>query len=344
MTLYDESDAFETTLSYGVCYGSNFAFGKLSDGLKELAEKYDVPFIDTWGMSNEYTERIRKEYGASLVITGTDGLHHSQNGGYLVGYIIARGQETDEIVAAVEIDATTNTSTTDGATVSGLSASSTGVSYTYLADALPMYAKAPGYIYAEGYGVDITNTMNKEIIKVTGLQEGKYTIKMGENVLCTVSNKDLENGVNIATLENNPGQIQAKGIYENYAVGKWGATELEHTGRRNTENILRNIFNEELRMRNYYYRYCNDKVKKGEMSVNEVIHPADPSYKEYTADDWIKLCEFLKEAGYGTANAKEYPERKRNQQHYVDMVKYYIDNTAKDAIPQSHVVEISKVQ
>jgi len=30
MTLYDESDAFESTLSYGVCYGSNHALGVLS--------------------------------------------------------------------------------------------------------------------------------------------------------------------------------------------------------------------------------------------------------------------------------------------------------------------------
>ena len=65
-------------------------------------------------------------------------------------------------------------------------ASKTKVTYTYLPQALPLYAKAPGYEYAEKYGVDVTNTMNKEIIKVTGLEAGKYTIKMDGKTVAEV--------------------------------------------------------------------------------------------------------------------------------------------------------------
>ena len=106
MTLYDESDAFESTLSYGVCYGANHAFGMLSDRLEQYAKEEGIDFIDTWGLSNEYTDKIR-EYNPAIktVVTGTDGLHHSSNGGYLIGYIIANEQEKDDIVASVEIDA-----------------------------------------------------------------------------------------------------------------------------------------------------------------------------------------------------------------------------------------------
>lgn len=319
MTIYDESDAFDSTLSYGVVYGANHAFGMISDRLKVLAEKYSIPFIDTWGASNEYTTRIREQYpNASLVITGTDGLHHSSNGGYLVGYLIARGQETDEIVASVDIDVAANSSKTDGATVSNLTVSSTGVDYTYLAEALPMYAKADGYVYAEGYGVDITNTMNKEIIKVTGLADGNYTISMDGTDIGTFSADRLAEGVNIATLENNPGQIQAKGLYDNY-----------YKRRKDNENNLRHIFNEELRIRNANHKY------------NDVDHN-DSSYDSYTAQDWIDLCNALVTQGHGTTDAGVYPERKNNQETYVAEVRACIEGLANDSIPAPHTVTIKK--
>ncbi len=319
MTLYDESDAFESTLSYGVVYGSNHAFGMISDGLKELAEEYDVPFIDTWGMSNEYTNRIRENYpNASLVITGSDGLHHSSNGGYMVGYIIARGQETDEIVAAVDIDAKTGNSVTDGATVSNLNASSNGVSYSYLADALPMYAKADGYVFTEGFGVDITNTMNKEIIKVTGLDAGTYTITMDGTVVGRFTADELAAGVNIAILENNPGQIQSKGLYDNY-----------YKSRKTSEDNLRDVCNEELRMRNSNERY------------NGVAHN-DPQYETFSKQDWVDLCNKLVKDGHATTNADTYPTKKANQETYISEVRACIEGMRKDCIPTEHTVVISK--
>jgi len=319
MTIYDESDAFTSTLSYGVVYGANHAFGMLSDRLEKYAEEEGIPFIDSWGMSNEYTTRIREQYpNATTVITGTDGLHHSSNGGYLVGYIIARGQETDEVVAGVDIDAVTGSVTTDGATVSDLTATLTGISYTYLADALPMYAKAEGYVFSENYGVDITNTMNKEIIRVTGLADGDYTISMDGTAIGTFSAEELAAGVNIAILEKNPGQIQSKGLYDNY-----------YKQRKTAENNLRDVFNEELRMRNVNQRY------------NSVDHN-DESYKSYTTQDWINLCNALVAQGHATTNADTYPTKKQNQETYVAEVRACIEGMKADCIPTEHTVEITK--
>lgn len=319
MTLYDESDAFESTLSYGVCYGSNHALGMLSDRLEAYAEEEGIPFVDTWGLSNEYTNKIRENYpDVTTVITGTDGLHHSSRGGYLIGYIIANEQEKDDTVASVTIDVNAKTSETETATVSNLSVSANKVSYTYLPQALPMYAKAPGYEFAEKYGVDITNTMNKEIIKVAGLEAGNYTIKMDGKAVAEVTADDLAEGVNIATSENNPGQIQSKALYDNY-----------YERRRVAEADLRHIFNEELRIRNV-------------MLSNYRTHYDAPEYKEYTAQDWIDLCNKLVADGYGTMNADTYPEKKLRQDEIVAEVRVCIDGMAKDSIPTSHKVEIIK--
>ena len=319
MTLYDESDAFESTLSYGVCYGSNHAFGMLSDRLEAYAKEEGIPFIDTWGLSNEYTNTIRANYpDAKTVITGTDGLHHSMNGGYMIGYIIANQQEQDDVVAKVEINVASKEANAETATVSDLAVSATKVSYTYLPKALPMYAKASGYEFAEKYGVDITNTMNREIIKVVGLDAGNYTIKMDGKTIADVTAEQLSQGVNIACLENNPGQIQSKALYDNY-----------YERRRLSENDIRHIFNEELRLRNVNLS-------------NYSVHYDDPSYKEFTAQDWVDLCNKFVADGYGTLNADTYPEKKLRQDEIVKEVRACIEGMEKDSIPTEHKVEIVK--
>ncbi len=329
MTLYDESDDFESTLSYGVCYGANHAFGMLSDRLEAYAKEEGIPFIDTWGMSNEYTNRIRANTDPAVVnyiqskkgyvLLGSDGLHHSSEGGYVVGYIIARGQETDPIVASVEIDATTSGVVTEDATVTNLTASSTGVSYTYLAKALPLYAKAAGYVHGEKLGIDITNTINKEIIKVSGLAEGTYSITMDGAEVIKATAEELAAGVNIATLENNPGQIQAKELHTNY-----------YEKRKTNETSLRQIFNEELRMRN---------KNSGTFGVAH----NDESYKSFTDQDWIDLCNKFIQLGDPTQNADSYSGKKLKQQTYIDEIRYCIEGMEKDRVPESHTVVITKL-
>ena len=317
-TIFDESDNFESTLSYGICRGANHVFGMLADELEKFAAENDMPYVNLWRATNEMTDEIRANHPeATTVITRSDGIHHSDNGGYLVGYAFVRGQETDEIVASVEIDANNGSTVTDTATVSDLSYSSTGVSYNYLAGALPLYAKSAEYKYAENYGVDITNTMNKEIIKVTGLEEGTYTIKMVGVEVCKVSADDLANGVNVGIMDNNPGQIQSKAAYDNY-----------YARRKTHEGELRTLCNCE-----HWTRVANYKLYG--VAYN------DPMYASLTADEWVALCLKLK-AQTTITGSENYATNKYKQDTFVAEVRACIDGLAKDTIPTQHLVEIYK--
>ena len=127
------------------------------------------------------------------------------------------------MISSVEIDANNGSTVTDTATVSDLSYSSTGVSYNYLAGALPLYAKSAEYKYAENYGVDITNTMNKEIIKVTGLEAGKYTIKMDGKTVAEVTAEhisSIQTKYNELLGSDELEQILNKGIEKSRALAK----------------------------------------------------------------------------------------------------------------------------
>ena len=117
----------------------------------------------------------------------------------------------DGDLANVTIDASEGTAATTRATVSNLSASSNSVSYKYSPMALPLGTDAT---YRSGDElVPITNELNREIIKVTGLDDGIYDIKMNGNVVMRASAEDLAKGVNIADKENNPAMANAlKGL------------------------------------------------------------------------------------------------------------------------------------
>lgn len=358
MTLYDDSEEFTHILyDYGNVYGFNQALGMLSDKLEEYAREqeeagFPITFLDTWGMSDEYTDMIRSTTDVEIknyymtrkdkegyVFLGQDGLHHSTEGGYLVGYIIARGQETDPIVASVEIDALTNSVTAEDATVTDLTASSTGVSYTYAPKALPMYVGAPGYTHGEKLGLDLTGNINKEIIKVEGLADGTFSIVMDGVEVTKATAEQLAVGVNIATLEKNPGQVKAKDIFT-FDAEKWGsdkdasgnfiANEYKDGGRRLNEIHLRQIATQELAV-----RIANERKNK--------VDQNDPMYETFTVDDW---CDLAYELGDKSENIETYRERKINEQNFADKVKANIVGTkARSNLDEYSVnVVISKVQ
>ena len=96
---------------------------------------------------------------------------------------------------------------TSRATVKDLVVAKDSVKYTYKADGLPLAADEQ-YRKAEEL-FPITDELNREIIKVTGLAKGNYEIKMDGKSVMVATAQQLAEGVNIADKENNPGQQQS---------------------------------------------------------------------------------------------------------------------------------------
>ena len=331
-SLYDESDRFVNTYP-PVRYGANYAIGLIAEGLRELGKTYNVPVLDLYKASNEYSDSIREKYPeATTVITQAEGIHPIENGGYLFGYLFARAQETNNLVASVEIDATSGSNKTDNASVTDVNATSSSVSYTYLANAIPLYVGSSGYKYTEGYGVDITNNMNKEIIKVTNLDEGTYTVSMDSVEIGTFTNKELAVGVNIAALGKNPAQIQAKEAFSYKEI------------RRSTENNYRSIINTEM--------YIRNRAKGHEYSK---YYPAECGYDfdNFTDEKWLEVATkmrntYVAETGDSSKDKPIYgisdyiSEHKINQGEYVNTIRNCIENINNACKPVQHNVKIYK--
>ena len=197
---------------------NDYGLSIMTDEVKKIADKYDLPVIDMWTMTSSMTDIVREKYGLAngdIVITGTDGVHPEEQGGFYMSYLfITQQDDTCATVAKVEIDALTGEKVTERADVTLNAFASNGVEYEYLAHAIPL-AYTEHYKTWENWGVNVTEDLNNEIIKVTGLEDGEYTIKIGDSKLAkTYTAAELAEGVNIAIDANNPAQIQSKNAYD----------------------------------------------------------------------------------------------------------------------------------
>lgn len=341
-SLHDEHESFATI------FGTNYGLGLVSEGYKKLGEKYNIPVLDIYKASNMYSDRIRAAHPeATTVLTGTDSTHPDELGGYLLGYLFARAQETDEIVASVAIDAQTGNGVTEDAEISNVTATPTSISYTYLPKALPLYAEAPGYRYTKNFGVDITNTMNKEIIRASNLSAGTYSVKMDGVEVGQFTADELNSGVNIAELKNNPGKIQSKAAFDiaaelhSYESTYRAIKFVEHQVVNYSTTPTSKYYQAAIKNGTDYYNYTDEDWYDAVLSIREIYEsdtPEDQWSKEKPIQ-WIIL--YL----HGLDWKPEYPNgAKKAEDTIIANIKNCHSELAQATIPVSHSVEISLVQ
>ncbi len=206
--LHDERD-IDFFNSNSEVSGKNDALTALSTELKTLADKYELNVYDINTLTNSITV---KNTGTDSVIQSEDRTHPT-NTGYMImayGYIKAMEQDKVKPVAEVEISVDDKTKTTDNCDISDLQITENGVSYKYSPKASP-FAASEEYKKAEALVATLTNEINREIIKITGLESGEYSITFnGSEASKTYSDTELATGINIATLTENPNQQRAK--------------------------------------------------------------------------------------------------------------------------------------
>lgn len=118
------------------------------------------------------------------------------------------------------------------------------------------------YNYVKNYGVDITNHMNREIIKVNGLDDGTYSIAMDGVEVTKATAAELAAGVNIAELKKNPNQIVSQDLFDRTLV-------------------------------KYKYETALRSNKMVEQSLRKSTYrPADArdDYENFTDQDWVDLA------------------------------------------------------
>lgn len=212
---------------------------RLANNYIAIAKKHGVKYVDLTDITREILD-AKKDTG-EVEIYKTDRIHPNRMGHFVMASQILKTQYgKNGVVASVDVKLDLNDVFVDNATVSDLKVDENGViSYTYTAKSLPMgldEANITEAVAGNGYGdaearygefINFTDTMNREIIKVSGLEgDGDYEIAFDGEVIGTFTAEELRKGVNIATLEKNPGQIKAKAVIDMYMKDYWDLVKV----------------------------------------------------------------------------------------------------------------------
>lgn len=144
-------------------------------------------------------------------IAGGDRVHPGPEGHWVMAYEFLKAQNAPPLVAGVKVDAAKgavleNTNCSVGA----LQAANGKISFDYLPRSLPLPANGE---YRRGEkAVPITESLNREMLAVQGLAPGRYALLLDGQNAGEFTADELAAGVNIATLEANPGQRRAKAV------------------------------------------------------------------------------------------------------------------------------------
>lgn len=274
---------------------NTYGLSKMTKHAEEIAKKYNLPYIDIWTPLTETTTKIREEYGVKgPIVVSTDGIHPGEQGGFYMAYVILKAQEGgSSFVAKVNVDVANSTMSAQNASVKLTKADKTRVEYEYLPNALPL-AYNGNYKQFEEWGIPVTEEMNLETIKVTGLEDGQYQISIGGNVLSnTYTSSQLAEGVNISIDTKNPAQMQALQSYMN-AISK-ASYESKYRGIATTEQAIKS--HPEVDVSQFNENSTEDELKvlgTAYISMYKSYFsnsPTEYGAKKYEVENWNKIRE-----------------------------------------------------
>jgi lysophospholipase L1-like esterase len=206
----DAADAGKTALT---APAYNQTLEKFSDdGVKEIAKKNDGLFVDQFHPYLKVLDKARGEMDKYQRITAGDAVHPGPAGQSLMAASILKGLSFPALVASIEIDAAKGSATaTKNCKAAQIGAKDGGISWEQRDEALPFFPpEAEGILKWS----PIRDDLNHYGLKVTGLKEGKYEVRLGGKTVATYTADELAKGVNLAAaaLKDGPVADQAKAV------------------------------------------------------------------------------------------------------------------------------------
>lgn len=203
----DTADQGPTALT-----GYNETLERFSEGVKVIADKNDGLFVDQFHPYLAALDRARGQGPKYDRITGGDAVHPGPPGQALMAASILKGLGFPSLVSSVEIDAAgCKVVAAENCTVENVVAQDGGLSFSRLDGALPFF---PADAVSILTWAPILDELNDYRLKVTGLNAGKYEVRMGGKKIAELTADQLTTGANLASgaLADGPIAEQVKAV------------------------------------------------------------------------------------------------------------------------------------
>lgn len=196
----------------------NVTLEKFSAGVKEIAEKNGGLFVDQFHPYLAALDRARKAEPKYPRITGGDAVHPGPAGQALMAASILKGLSLPSLVSSVEIDAGKSAATAvKNCKVAEVAAKEGGIAFQRHDQALPFFPPEAASILK---WTPILEELNDYHLKVTGLKDGSYEVRLGDTKVTEASAAELGKGLNLAAAALAAGPIKAQVAAVKAAVEK----------------------------------------------------------------------------------------------------------------------------
>ncbi len=191
--------------------GYNRTLEKFSEGVKKVADENGGLFVDQFHPCVAVEDKARAAKPSNRM-GGGDAVHFGPPGQAVMASAILKGLSFPTLVTAVEIDASGKVQKSDNCEITDAAASSGGVKFTQLDQALPFFPAEAAPILKWS---PILRNMNQYTLKVTGLGDGKYDVRLGGKTVAQYTDRQLADGVNLAepALKAGPVADQVQAIW-----------------------------------------------------------------------------------------------------------------------------------
>jgi lysophospholipase L1-like esterase len=188
---------------------------RFSEGVRQIAETNNhALFVDQFHPYLEFIDKARPSMPA-VRVGGGDQVHPGQAGQTLMAATILKGMSFPPLVAAVEINAAGGKVVEKkNCMIEGLKVDAGGkITFQQKDKALPFFPEGDAKNILKW--LPIPEEMNEYRLKVTGLKDGRYEVRLGGTNVATYTSAELGKGVNLAAaiLSEGPIAIQMKAVW-----------------------------------------------------------------------------------------------------------------------------------
>jgi len=192
----------------------NLSLRKFSDGIKEVAAKEGVLFVDQF---DPYMALMMKARATNpdAIIGGGDKVHPGPAGHTIMAWTILKQLGAPALVSCGCIDASrrfrSKVVCRKNCEISNVRVTGGALSFDRLDKALPMPVDARAVAALKI--APVTDDLNRYGLKVVGLSAASYDLSVDGQKVATLAKEDLENGFNLATVAT-PNGAQAMQVLD----------------------------------------------------------------------------------------------------------------------------------
>jgi len=208
-SIYDETVVLSPDNTI-IAPGVNAALGICAAKMKEWSAKYHTGLVDCYNRMNAINTAEQKKDPA-FTIVGKDRIHPGKLGDFVMAYSFLKDTGMTPWVSKMTIDGASGSALeSSNCTISKMSAAPGKVAFECLEGSLPFPTSS-----AADKALDLvpfTKDLNQELLTVTKLPAGKWSLTIDGQACGDFSSEQLSGGVNLATITSTPQYQQAAAV------------------------------------------------------------------------------------------------------------------------------------